>query len=73
MEWKSKQDAGPDAYGGEEESEEGEPKEKDHPVLPEFNEVEFLEKWDEEFPAIEMGEVDAQELDNDWVLSDDEI
>ena len=70
--WKAKQDAGVNDYGGESDSGSNK-EEKPAPTLPEFNEKEFLEKWDEEFPAIEMGELDAVDIDNDWILTEEEI
>ena len=44
-------DGGGDEYN-EEEDEEAEEKNKEPPKLPEFNEEEFLTKFDEEFPEV---------------------
>jgi len=51
--WKKKQDD-PDHYGDEDEEEDGEPKEKEPPKMPEFPEQEILDKFDEEYPEIEI-------------------
>lgn len=45
-------EAGVDEYGEEEEDEEADDKKKEPPVLPVFDEIEFLVKWDEENPDI---------------------
>ena len=72
--WKKQQEKGGEEYGDEEEEEEeGEEKVKEPPVLPEFNEEEFLEKWDEETPEIVIQESIADEIDNDWDLTQEEI
>jgi hypothetical protein len=71
-EWKRKQEGGADDYAEEEEDEDAE-KEKEPPKLPEFNEAEFLEKFDEEFPEIEIATNTDDDTDNDWILSEEEI
>ena len=71
-EWKRKQEGGAEDYAEEEDEEENE-KEKEPPKLPEFNEKEFLEKFDEEFPEIVVNENTTDDIDNDWILSEEEI
>lgn len=43
-------------YGNEDEDDEKDHKPKDKPVVPEFNEQEFLNKWNEDNPEIEIPE-----------------
>ena len=51
----AKKEAGGEDYGDEEEEDEdGSKANKEPPVLPKFNQEEFLEKWDEENPDIEI-------------------
>lgn len=71
-EWKSKQEGGADDYAEEEDEEEGE-KDKEPPKLPEFNSEDFLEKFDEEFPEVVINENTTDDIDNDWVLTEEEI
>ena len=71
-EWKRKQEGGGDEYAEEEDEEENE-KEKEPPKMPEFNEKEFLEKFDEEFPEIVVNENTTDDIDNDWILTEEEI
>ncbi len=40
--------------------------------MPEFNLQEMEEKFDDEFPAIEIPFEIIDEVDNDWVLADEE-
>jgi hypothetical protein len=40
--------------------------------MPEFNREEMEERFDEEFPEIEIPEEVEDEVDNDWVLAEDE-
>ena len=60
-------------YGEEQGSgEEGETEAKEPPVLPEFNEEETLEKFDDENAEIEIPDEVIDDVYNDWVLSEDE-
>lgn len=70
--WKNKQEGGADDYNEEEEEEEG-AGEKEPPKLPEFDEKEFLEKFDEEFPEVVIAENTDDDIDNDWILDPEEI
>ena len=66
-----KADGGED-YGEEEEEEEnGSKVNNEPPTLPKFNQVEYLEKWDEENPDIEISAGMTSDTNNDWVLNED--
>jgi hypothetical protein len=63
-----------DEYGEEEEDDEV-PREKmpkEKPAMPVFNEEEFLVKWVEENPEPMLPEQIVRDIDNDWVLSEEE-
>ena len=72
-EWKKKQDGGGDDYAEEEDEEDGGGEVKEPPKMPEFNEAEFYEKFDEEFPEIEIAENTNDDIDNDWILTEEEV
>ena len=65
-----------DEYGDEEADEDDlaakdkMPKEK--PVMPEFNADEFLEKWVEDNPEPVLTEEVISDIDNDWILQEEE-
>ena len=40
--------------------------------MPEFNKEEMEEKFDDEFPEIEIPEEVIDEIDNDWVMPEEE-
>ena len=40
--------------------------------MPEFNQTEIEEKFDDEFPEIEIPDELEEEVDNDWVLEPEE-
>lgn len=64
-----------DEYGdenGEEEDHEKDKMLKDKPVMPEFNREEFLVKWLEDNPPIEIPESIIDDKDNDWYMNDEE-
>jgi hypothetical protein len=42
------------------------------PTMPEFNREEVQEKFDDEFPEIEIPEPVEDEIDNDWVMEPEE-
>lgn len=42
------------------------------PVLPIFNGEEFLQRWEEENPKPELPEEVYSDIDNDWVLTEEE-
>jgi len=67
-----RKDGGGDDYGEEGEEEEVEVKPTEAPVLPLFDEKEFLEKWDEENPEIKIADVTEDDKDNDWLLAPEE-
>lgn len=59
-------------YGEEEDDEDEEAENKEPPTMPEFNQQEMEDKFDDEFNEIEIpGEV-VDEIDNDWVLPEEE-
>lgn len=63
-----------DEYGEEEEEEEN-PKEKmpkEKPVMPVFNHDDFLEKWIEDNPEPQLPDEIVSDIDNDWVLTEEE-
>ena len=41
------------------------------PPLPKFDEAEALERFNEEFPPIEIPEEVTEDVDNDWGLDED--
>jgi hypothetical protein len=63
-----------DEYGEEEDDEETEKekKPKEKPVMPVFDEEEFLSKWVEDNPPIFIPDEIEEEKDNDWVISEEE-
>ena len=71
-EYKAKQEGGGEEYGDEDEDE-GEAKEEAAPTLPVFNEAEFLESWDAENPDIIIQDSTEDDIDNDWVLTEEEV
>lgn len=72
QQWKSKQAEGEDGYGEEDEDEDAASKSKEPPALPKFEEKEFLEKWDDENPDIDIQANQEDDIDNDWVLEEEE-
>jgi hypothetical protein len=62
-----------DEYGEEEEDEDAEDKKKEPPALPIFDEKEALIKWDEENPDIIIQDSTKDDIDNDWILTEEEI
>lgn len=62
-----------DEYGEEDDEEEKvkeeEVKPKEKPVVPVFNREEFLKKWLEENPKIEIPEEGNEEVDSDWQIN----
>ena len=71
--WKKIQEGGGDDYGLEEDEAEEAQENKEPPVLPEFNQAEEEKKFDEEFPEIEILGAAGDEIDNDWLLSEEEV
>lgn len=59
-------------YGEELDNEDEDAADKEPPTLPEFNQAEFLEKFDEETPEIEIPAEVVDQIDNDWVLEESE-
>ena len=66
-----------DEYGEEDEEaddsrveEEQKPKEK--PVMPVFDKEDFIKRWLEDNPVIEIPSEEAVENDADWVLTEEE-
>ena len=64
-------DGGGDDYG-EETDPEGEAAEKEAPNMPTFEVKEFLENWDVENPDVIIQEDTTDDIDNDWVLNEEE-
>ena len=60
-------------YGEEaaSEGEEGEEQEEP-PTLPEFNESEAAERFDDENPEVEIPDEIVDDINNDWVLTEEE-
>ena len=60
-------------YGEEaaSENEDGEEQEEP-PTLPEFNEAEAGERFDEENPEVEIPDEIVDDINNDWVLTEEE-
>ena len=60
-------------YGDEaaSEGEDGEEQEEP-PTLPEFNETEACERFDEENPEVEIPDEIVDDVNNDWVLTEEE-
>ena len=67
------QESGENEYAEEEDEEEVGAKEKKIPEMPVFNEEEFLASWDAENPEIIISEETADQIDNDWILTQEEI
>jgi regulator of protease activity HflC (stomatin/prohibitin superfamily) len=65
-------EGGGDDYNDEEE-EEVDDKNKEPPKLPLFNQEEFFAKFDEEFPEIVILPSTDNDIDNDWVLPEEEF
>ena len=60
-------------YGEEAASEnEDEAEQEEPPTLPEFDEVEAGEKFDEENPEVEIPDEIVDDINNDWILDDAE-
>ena len=60
-------------YGEEAASEnEDEGEQEEPPTMPEFDEAEAGEKFDEENPEVEIPEEIVDDINNDWVLEPDE-
>ncbi len=62
-----------DEYG--EENDDDEHKEKmpaEKPILPVFNAEEFLVRWEEENPEPELPHEVVPDIDNDWILTEEE-
>lgn len=59
-------------YGEELDDEEEDAENKEPPVMPEFNKAEMEEKFDDEFNEIEIPDEVVDDIDNDWVLSEEE-
>ena len=72
-EYKKKLEGGGEEYGEEEEEDEGADKNKDPPVLPVFNEEEFLAEWDKNNEQITVEDSTENDCDNDWVLTSEEF
>ena len=70
--YKKAQEGGGDDYGDEDEEEEEEAKNKEPPTLPVFNQEEFLEAWTQENPEIVIQDSTKDDIDNDWILSEEE-
>ena len=68
-----------DEYGEEDEEDEKPAKEeesarpKEKPAVPVFNKEEFLKKWLDENPKIEIPEEGADEDDVDWSIAPEEL
>ena len=62
-----------DEYG-EEEEEDGEKEKqlKEKPIMPEFNKHEYMQKWIEDNPIIEIPPHIVNDKDYDWVLSEED-
>ena len=70
----AKKAEGAEDYGDEEEEDEdGSKANKEPPTLPKFDEEEFLIKWDEENPDIEISGECTDDINNDWVLTEEEM
>lgn len=59
-------------YGEELDDEDEAAENQEPPVMPEFNREEMEEKFDDEFPQIEIPQEVVDEVDNDWVLPEEE-
>jgi len=59
-------------YGEELDDEDEEAENKEPPVMPEFNKEEMEEKFDDEFPEVEIPQEVVDEVDNDWVMAEEE-
>lgn len=67
------QESGENEYAEEEDEDEEGAKEKKVPEMPVFNVEEFLAAWDAENPEIIISEETADHVDNDWILTQEEI
>ena len=65
------QASGNNEYAEESDGEDAE--KKSIPQLPEFNAEEHLKQWDEENPEIIIQDKTEDDIDNDWVLTEEEI
>ena len=72
--WKDEQDAKAAQEYGEEAASDGEEGEdaQEPPTLPEFDEAEACEKFDEENPEVEIPPEIVDDINNDWVLTEEE-
>jgi HrpA-like RNA helicase len=61
-----------DEYGEEEEDEEKEKVPKEKPVMPVFNKEEYLQKWLEDNPVIEIPPPVVDDKDSDWYMTEEE-
>ena len=61
-----------DSYGTEVGSEEENQEEQEPPILPEFDREEAEMKFDDENPDIEVPEDSEPDVNNDWVLDEDQ-
>ncbi len=63
-----------DEYGDEEEDgdQDKEKQFKEKPVLPVFHKEDFLFKWLEDNPEIEIPDPIIDDKDNDWYMNEDE-
>jgi hypothetical protein len=69
----AEQNAANDEYGQEgEDEDEQEKKPKERPEMPIFNIEDFLVKWNEDNPEIIIPNEVIDDLDNDWILSEEE-
>lgn len=67
------QESGENEYAEEEDEDEEGAKEKKIPEMPVFDEEAFLASWDAENPEIIISEETADHVDNDWILTQEEI
>mmetsp|Transcript_28748 Transcript_28748/g.43419 ORF Transcript_28748/g.43419 Transcript_28748/m.43419 type:complete len:198 (-) Transcript_28748:7-600(-) len=70
--YRLKLEEGGDEYNDEEDDEQNEETNKEPVTLPEFDEAEFFEEWDQENPDIIIAEGTEDDVDNDWVLSEED-
>jgi len=59
-------------YGEELDDEEEDAENKEPPTMPEFNQLEMEEKFDDEFNEIVIPDEVVDEIDNDWVMESEE-
>lgn len=72
-EYTKAQEDGFDDYEEENDDEEEGGKGKQVPTMPVFNEEQFLAEWDAENPEIIIGDEPKDQIDNDWVLTEEEM